>query len=207
MGFPAVNDIVEVTLNQRKAGQELMNVFHYKCTVTPSTGTLRGNLFSLGQFLWAVDVGLLSQLLTPCMPDDWTMQSYRAQVISPARTAYVEELLIDSGDIAANQLETANLAWVIVKQTDLAGRRGRGDTHFLLPASNWMDNGELAAEGGGARTDLRDALSTHIVVPSGGEYDPVIYHPGFSPSSSVITHCTIKNQVRVMRRRTVGLGI
>jgi len=46
-----------------------------------------------------------------------------------------------------------------------------------------------------------------VVVTAGGTYDPVIYHPGFSPNYSRITHCTIMPQVRTMSRRTVGRGI
>jgi hypothetical protein len=207
MANPAVNDIIEMTVNQRKDGQSLQNVFHYRCTVTPSSGTERANLFSLIQFLWDVDTGFLEPLLTVCMPDDWILQSVRAQVVAPARHSYAEQLLVDNGDLSANLLDTPNLAWVIIKQSELAGRRGRGTTHFLVPTNDWITDGELNTTNAGNRADLANALDDHIVVPSGGEYDPVLYHPGFSPNYSTITHTTIKSEIRTMRRRTVGRGI
>jgi len=203
----AINDIIQVTVEGRKDGQTLLNVFHYRCTVAPSTGTPADNI---GAFLtqdWAVDAGRLEILWTPVMPDDYNLRLVRGQRVAPTRSAYVEQLLIDNGDIAAFQMDTANLAWVFVKQTELAGRRGRGTTHMLLPASDWILNGELSTEGATARQDLIEAIDDTVVVVSGGTYEPVIYHPAFSPNFSRITHCTIKQEIRTMRRRTVGRGI
>jgi len=203
----AVNDIIQTTVVGRKDGQEILNMFYYRCTVAPSTGTPAENLSALLAHLWEVDAGVLEPSWLNCLPDDYNLRMVRGQVVAPARSAYVEYLVVDNGEINGNQLDTANLAWVFVKQTELAGRRGRGVTHMLLPATTWFANGELAAEGAGERTTLVNTIPLTVVVVAGGTYEPVIYHPGFSPAFSRITHCTIKQEVRTMSRRTVGRGI
>jgi len=203
----AINDIVQVTVEGRKDGQTLLNVFHYRCTVAPSTGTPAENIQAFLDQDWEVDTGRLEPLWTAVMPDDYNLRLVKGQRVSPTRSAYVEKFLVDNGDIAAFQMDTANLAWVFVKQTELAGRRGRGTTHMLLPGYDWILNGELSAEGATERTNLVGAIDDTIVVVAGGTYEPILYHPGFSPNFSRITHCTIKQEIRTMRRRTVGRGI
>jgi len=203
----AVNDIVQMTVEGRKDGQAILNVFYYRVTVAPSTGSVSDNITGLINHLWGVDTGVLEVLWTLVMPTDYTLQLARGQKISPTREAYVEVLLIDNGDIAVNPLDTANLAWVFVKQTEFAGRRGRGTTHMLLPTMDWVTNGELNAEGQAQRLALAAEVSNTQVPVSGGTFEPVLYHPGFSPNFHRITHGTVKQEVRVMRRRTVRVGI
>jgi len=203
----AVNDIVQVTVEGRKDGQVLMNVFYYRVTAAPSTGTVADNITGFLNHLWAVDAGVLETLWTLVMPDDYTLQLARGQKIAPTREAYVEVLLVDGGDIDVNPIETANLAWVFVKQTEFAGRRGRGTTHMLLPTMDWVTNGELNNEGASQRVGIATEIANTQVPASGGTFEPVIYHPGFSPVAHRITHCTIKQEIRVMRRRTVRFGI
>jgi len=203
----AVNDIVQTTVIGRKDGQNILNVFHYRCSTAPSTGTPAENLSSLIVFLWEVDTGYLEPAWLECLPNDYTLNAVRAQVVAPVRGAYVERLIVDDGDIDTNVLNTPNLTWVFVKQAELAGRRGRGTTHMVVPTTDWISNGELAASGGASRDALVALMDDQITVPAGGVFEPVIYHPGFSPSFSRITHCTIKQEIRTMSRRTVGRGI
>lgn len=202
----AVNDIVQVTLYGEKAGSRVLNVFHYQCTTAPSTGTPAENIQALLDHLWEIDTGVLQPLFTAVLPDNYVMRAVRGQRIAPTRTAYVEKLMIDTGDIDAEQLGTANLAWVIVKQSDTPGRRGKGTTHMLLPATSWMFQGELTNTGGADRQTLVNALDDQVTVAAGGVYVPVIYHPNFSPNFSRITHSTIMSEIRVMRRRTLRVG-
>lgn len=203
----AVNDIIQTIVEGRKDGQSILNVFYYRCITAAPTGTVAANVTTLLNFLWAVDAGSFETIWTLVMPDDYTLRIVRGQKIAPTREAYIELLLVDNGDIALNPLDTPNLAWVIVKQTEVAGRKGRGTTHMLLPSMDWVTNGELNTEGAAQRTAIRDFIPQQVTPGDGASYEPVIYHPGLAPNYSRITHCTIKQEVRTMRRRTVGRGI
>jgi len=203
----AVNDIVQVTSIGKKEGQTILWVLHYKVTVAPSTGTPADNLAGLLHGLFDAPGGLLIDPWIACNSDDTSHDRARAQVVAPTRAAYVEILTGYFGDIGDNKVDTANLTWVFLKQTEFAGRRGRGACHMVLPTWDWVTNGELDSDGQGARTALLDAVDDVSSPASGGTFQPVIYHPGFSPNSHQITHCTQMPEVRTMRRRTVRVGI
>jgi len=203
----AVGAIIQVTALQQKHNQQIMNVFHYRCTTAPSTGSEAENTRALILHLWDVPGGVLGPLWQAVNDDDTFLNRVRGQQVAPTRLAYVEELIVTSGNIAANKLETQNLSWVFVKQSEFAGRRGKGTTHMLLPTTDWMSDGTLFATGQADRDAFMEEVDDVQTVAAGGVYEPVIYHPDFSPSFHKITHCTQKPEIRTMSRRTVGRGI
>jgi len=203
----AVNDIVQVTVLQSRNNQQYMNVYHYRCSTAPSTGTPAENVAALIDHLWQVPGGTLGPLWQAINADDTFLNRVRGQVIHPTRAAYVEHLIVSSGNIDANQLETGNLAWVFVKQSEFAGRRGKGTTHMIVPASDWMQDGNLDGNGQIERDAFMAEVDDVQTVAAGGTYEPVIFHPGFSPAFHRITHTTQKPEIRTMSRRTVGRGI
>jgi len=203
----AVSDIVRVTVGGEKDGQSILNIFDFQVTTAPSTGTPGENIEALLQHLWNSTTGTWHDTWLACLPDDYLLRLVRGQRIAPTRSAYVENLIVSPGTIAADQMQTANLTWVFIKQTELAGRRGRGTTHMLLPATTWMLNGNLDTNGAAERDLLVNLVDDQVTVAAGGVYVPVIFHPNFSPNFSRITHATEKTEIRTMRRRTVGRGI
>jgi len=203
----AVSDIVRVTVGGEKDGQSILNIFDFQVTTAPSTGTPAENIGTLLDHLWNSTTGTWHDTWLACLPDDYLLRLVRGQRIAPTRSAYVENLIVSPGAIAADQMQTANLAWVFIKQTELAGRRGRGTTHMLLPATNWMLNGNLDVNGAAERALLVNLVDDQVTVAAGGVYVPVIFHPNFSPNFSRVTHATEKTEIRTMRRRTVGRGI
>jgi len=203
----AVSDIVRITVGGEKDGQSILNIFDFQVTTAPSTGSPAENIEALLLHLWDNTAGIWHAAWMEVMPDDYLLRFVRGQRIAPTRSAYVEKLIVATGAINSDQMQTANLAWVFVKQTELAGRRGRGNTHMLLPASTWMLNGFLDTNGAAERASLVSLIDDQVTVAAGGVYVPVIFHPNFSPNFSRITHATIKQEIRTMRRRTVGRGI
>jgi len=203
----AVNAIIQVTALQQRDNQQILNVFHYRCTTAPSTGTEAANTLALIDHLWQVPAGTLGPLWQAVNADDTFLNRVRGQQIAPTRLAYVESLIVTSGNIAVNPVETANLSWVFVKQSEFAGRRGKGTTHMLLPTTDWMSGGNLFPTGQADRDAFMGAIDDQVTVAAGGVYEPVIFHPNFSPNFHRITHCTQKPEIRTMSRRTVGRGI
>ena len=203
----AVNDIIQVTSIGRKEGQTWLWILHYQCTTAPSTGTPAENIAALLSFLFTAPGGPIIDGWIACNSDDTSHDVARGQRVAPTRGAYVDFLTGYFGDIAANKVDVANLSWVFVKQSDTPGRRGRGTSHMLLPTWDWVTNGVLDSDGQGARNALMAVIDDQQAPGAGGVYVPVIYHPGFSPNFTRITHCTQKPEVRTMSRRTVGRGI
>jgi len=203
----AVNDIIQVTVLQSRNAQQVLNVFHYRCATAPSTGTEADNVRALVVHLWQTGGGVFPDLWKAINSTDTFLNRVRGQKIAPTRQAYVEELIITAGDIAANNLETTNLSWVFVKQSEAAGRRGKGTTHMLVPTTEWMTDGLLDDDGQTDRDNFMAEIDNTQTVAAGGVYEPVIFHPNFSPNFHRITHCTQKPELRTMSRRTVGRGI
>lgn len=203
----AVNDIIQITSIGQKEGQTILWTLHYQCTTAPSTGTPAENIQALLSFLFTSPGGPISDAWLSVNNQTTSHDRVRGQKVAPTRGAYVEMLTGYFGDIVDNQVDTANLSWVFVKQSDTPGRRGRGTSHMLLPTWDWVTNGVLDSDGQGARDNLLQVIDDQQAPGAGGVYVPVIYHPGFSPNFTRITHCTQKPEVRTMSRRTVGRGI
>lgn len=203
----AANDIIQLTVEGRKDAQAILNMFCYRVAAAPSSGTVADNIDALIAELWDDPGGTWIAPWLNMMPLDYTLRAVRGQRLAPTRSAYVEELIQTVGLIEGNLLETANLSWVFIKQSETAGRWAQSPTHMLMPSQDWFTNGELNAFGAAARATFL-ALVPQIVAPGdGGSYEPVIFNPGRIPNFVKITHVTTKQEVRVMRRRTVGLGI
>lgn len=203
----AANDIIQLTVEGRKDAQAILNVFTYRVAAAPSSGTVSDNITALIAELWDDPLGTWTTPWLNIMPSDYTLRAIRGQRLAPTRGAYVEVLKQTVGNIAENPIETANLSWVFIKQSETAGRWAQSPTHMLMPSMNWFTNGELNNTAGPERAVFL-ALVPAIVAPGdGGSYEPVIYNPGRVPNFVRITHVTEKQEVRVMRRRTVGLGI
>lgn len=203
----AVSDIIQVTAFGLKDLQNVLNTWHFRCITAPSTGTEAANLFALIDHIFDDPGGTYFDAYLALMPDDYTLQSVRAQRVTPNRTAYAERLVVTAGTGVGVAIDTSNMTWVVIKQSALAGRRGKGTQHLLLQSHEWMTNGLLNNNGAAARQTYADLLDNQQSPVPGGVYQPVIYHPNFSPNFSDITHATIKQEIRTMRRRTVGRGI
>jgi len=203
----SVNDILEMRLNGRCFGQRIMNVFHFQCSVAPSTGTVYNNLESFNLFVWDGPGSLWLTDWLALLPDTYLLSHVDTQIVAPNRSAFFRGTYNEVGSIAADQLQSCNDAWVFTKQSDIPGRRGRGDTHMLLPSNGWQAAGELSTTGQADRTAFMNLIPSNVVVTAGGTYAPVLFHRGFSPNFTRITHTTQQPTLRVMRRRTVGQGI
>jgi len=203
----AVSDVVQVTIGGLQDQQTILNILHFQVTTAPSTGTPAENMNALLTHLWDDPAGIYFAPWLAIMPDSYTLQTVRAQRVAPTRSAYVEQLVVTAGTAANIAAETPNLTWGLVKQSELAGRRGKGTMHILMASHEHYTNGFLNNNGAAERSAWANLIDDQVTVAAGGVYIPVIYHPGFSPNFSRITHATIKQEVRTMRRRTVGRGI
>jgi hypothetical protein len=101
------------------------------------------------------------------------------------------------------------VAAVITKRTAFAGRWAVGSFHLGGLPQNAYVNGTLEptfkTSVGLVAAQLLEDITIAIV---GGVYEPVIVHPvAAHDGSTVLRETDVQDTLRVMRRRTVGLGI
>jgi len=206
MGLP-VNSIIEVGMVGSLLNQRILSVFHYAVT-SPSTETVVQN--EVAQFLAQISNGgalSLSTTYTECLPANATLLQVTAQALTPLRYARQKVLKNQMG--TQDDTNTPNVAGVITKQTDFSGRRYIGGVH--IPTG-----GTLSVQDGFLTEDFKAKLFTFAgtmiqqvtIVPTGAIYTPVIYHrPPLTTAPTPVVAFTVQDTSRVMRRRTVGLGI
>jgi len=205
----SIGDVLEVALVGDVNSQRVMTVLHYRVAVAPTEQDALvmqddfSNLISQGE-LYDIETAYLA-----CMGTNYTLKQRRVQWVYPIR--YRASVLTPELPGTANgQCEAQNLAMVITKRTNFAGRRHIGSVHVPGIIASFYDNGLIATAGGTAAQGLIDVLEDQVAEDGGdGIFEPCIWHRGQQGAlaSNLITNWTYQSTLRVMRRRTVGLGI
>lgn len=214
-----VGDIVELRFHGQSYGNLVLNVLHYKCT-TAGVGSV-SVVDDLDKFLNALDTDANSvyQKWRLCVPTNTTIEVMEAQRVQPARS--VKRVFVPSNVVPGRGgSSTANLSAVITKGTDIGARGQTGSLH--LPGV--ADGDQVAAELAPALITAMAVLGQTMLLPvtvaaTGLTVTPVLYHPPVKAdpdhvppiparaySSTVLTRAVPQSQVRVMRRRTTGVG-
>lgn len=200
----ALNDIVEVTWNQRLAGQMVLTYFHYLVTgagAAPEVGAFSTTLAGAQIVPGGPVLDVYDEL-----SNEMRLISARAQVIKPTRWAYREvfpdvEINGASGDHAL----PPGVAIAITKQGAGAGRHYHGTLHLAgFPQTRCAD-GLVNAD---AIPDIRTAFDFLNLVQTvdGVELTPIIYNADTPGDSFPIDHFTVEETLRTMSRRVVGRG-
>lgn len=209
----AVDTLVELTSVAYQNSQVIESIFHYRVT---TAGVLNQAVEELQALVAQVQgVGGLIATLAAAQSSTVLYQIVRAQAIKPIRYAAVgasSTLVGARAGAAAPQ----NVAAVLTKYTELATARkaktGKGQIGSLhvagLLQADISQGLVTAPVREGVLADLADAMMVGITIPGGAILTPVIWHRTVAGTSTdnivgVIPQVT----ARVMRRRTVGLGI
>lgn len=203
-----VGDRVMVTLVGELFNQVTMSTFCYGLSSITGVNTQEAALTRLDA-AFSLSGGLYDKYLA-CIPAQFDLTEVWMQVISPAR--YVKFTFTTGaglGTLAANTLTSANAAAVIVRRGELGNRSNVSTLHVPLgQTAGCMSLGNLGADVqtplADLATQMKAQVSTTTVI---GTYIPVINHGPNVGDFSPIVSTTVKQTVRTMRRRTVGLGI
>lgn len=205
----AVGDKVLVTFVGRCYGQRIMNTFGFTVSnvsavtdITSALQELRGGLVAAYGYVipWLA-----------CMPTSYVLVETWIQVVGPVR--YRKAVFTDNLDgIYDVPTTTANLAGVITRQAEPAGRRYQSPLHLLLPTeAAAVSQGELTPETLENYQDMCDKIVTFTGLVGGDvTFTPCIPHPLYVPAPqpwSPIVAANPQTTARVMRRRTLGVGI
>jgi len=202
-----ISSVIEVTYLGTLCGQRVMNTLHYRVTTPSTMVTVQEEMAQLATRF--TDIGA-NDILTKyrlCVPESMVINSV---VLQPVYFTRYRKFTYPVNKVGlSDPTEVPNIQAAITFWTEFSGRDQVGGVR--IPASY-----QLAASGywQAAYTqvleDLADFITTIIIVTvGGGVYAPVIYHrkEDHVPKSDDIKGYIIQPQTRVLRRRTVGLGI
>lgn len=201
-----VGDVLQVVFESDVFSQRCLNVLHYRVTVASTSDDYAVAAMAVAQrFSSGVDNPGLP--LVACFAENVTWVNTTVQRVYPTRNRKVTDAVGLPGTIAAD-CKASNVAGVITKYTDTATRRGIGALHVGgVP--------ETAYQGGFVQGDYLDRLTalantldlTVIVTLETTTVQPVLWSPSTPSTTLRVTDAKPQTTLRVMRRRTVGLGI
>lgn len=205
----AVGDVIQVVIESEVLSQVCLNVLHYRCEVQPAGATYDGALFDVMNAVGIGDDENIVPKMRPLMGENARVFRIQAQRVYPHRDHYVRDT-IDQDGLAPVVCNAPNLAFVLTKQGEKIGRGRSGNFHLAGVTDQHYALGFVTEAG----IDLMEALADKLGDPIVPQLDAFGYRPGmFNPALGAdlnwnpIVAVTPQPTVRVIRRRTVGLGI
>lgn len=204
-----LNDLIEVRIMQRISGQTVMNVLHYQVDQEGGTPVTNGYGWLQQLALWVANDadGVVDNMRErTCTAVQYT--GVYAQKIRPTRYRAAYAPLTLTGDIPDEPISTQNQARVFSKLTELAVRGGTGSFHLAgFPATD-IENGEFTPAvllGDGQLVNALEASITPVIGQA--RVRPVVWSGRPTSVMKPILDVEPQRTARVMRRRTVGLGV
>lgn len=200
--------IFQVLLRMDMNNQRLLNSYHFRLVQNTSGLTVEGVADQMNIWFNTVGTGLYDThgalRDTAC-----TLLDAQIQVISPERYVGKGYVLNKPGQVTGTAgVETPNVAAVLTRRAVTATRRGVSSLHIPLGiAPETIVQGELSAA---AKTDVGDhgnAILNATNIGIGVVLEPIVYHRGQIPLYDALGSFIVQSEVRVMRRRTVRVGI
>lgn len=205
-GIP-LNGIVQVSLLGRCFGQRIILTHFYRADdASPPSATIVGDLTELLSEIGAGGTAPWTDQYRQCLPQQYTLEEKRAQLIYPTRSVYVQ-VAVNQNGAHEEPATVANDAAALTLRTDKGGRRQVATKHIGPVPDNVNAQGLIIVAYRTLLTALGTAMMNPLVITTTGQtLIPVIYHRGQLTASDDITSVRVGIQSRVQRRRTVGLG-
>lgn len=203
----AVGQIFQITFNGQVANQVLMNTFHFRLDVVGAAQNVDQVADEINTKITAGTE--LFQKFLDCMPPEYLALSRWIQVMWPTRVRRKTYLSGLPGNYAG-KANSPNFAVSIERHAETSGRSSVGRVQLLAsdtPAD--ITGGTITGAAYAAALDalalkMRSSIST---APSGHILNPVLWAKATQQTFRYVTGSFKQTTVRVMRRRTVGLGI
>jgi len=202
-----VGDNVLMTINGTLFGQRIMNTFGY--VVSEMTGA-QDQLTAFQQLrTLQCTNGDMIDAYYACCPIEYSIDTLVYQVIRPTRFQRIVLDNLAGGDSSIYHAYTANLASVLMRRGSLGNRKNVSTLHIPAPSeSGWATNGILQSGAIGFVNGLGSFVrQTYTIALGGTKFSPSILNGPLSSDVTPIVDYAAQSTMRVMRRRTVGLGI
>ena len=196
-----VGGIVETIWMGNTAGQRTMTVLHWK-----NNGTvLSDGVSALGTITNWMKGGTVGTAYLAATAADWAAFRVQAQLIYPTRYRPIQATWTGPGVGGASK--TPNVGSALTRYGETANRHSIGTIHMpALPSENYND-GVLDATITLALGNLLAYWTANNSMGTTSTFQPVLYNRATPTNSVVVIGGTVQPQVRIDRRRTVGLGI
>jgi hypothetical protein len=196
--------IMELIMEGRLFGQQIMTVLHYKLSDGPA---LPDQVAATNDFIVAAAAGgLVISKWVDCLSEQVVDITPRAQIIHPVRYAYqTNALFIAEGGVAQPSLPS-NSAVAISRRTFDTGPHEHGTIHMPGVPSTFVVDGSVNLVGQPVYGSFADEMKLAITVGFDRDWDPVIFNRSAPETSKTIQDTSLKFPIRTMHRRTVGLG-
>lgn len=204
----AAGDIVQCVIESRVEGQVMLNVLYYRANEAEVGSSYFESLEKLIESVISDPNTAITPRMQPLMGPNVTIEAVQVQRVYPARDVYRRQPLGDQGS-HADDCDATNVAAVIVKQAAVAGRGRSGTFHLGGLASTTYALGSLTADARTLLLALGDSLDDRQPgVADTEQWVPGMFNPllGAGLNFTEIAATAPKDTLRVMRRRTVGVG-
>lgn len=208
----ALGAILELSLVGRHAAQKTLNVLHYGISDMTGGPTVDGDLItdSLLNTYWnnLGPGGILGKYLS-CISDDFTLERIRTQWIHPTRYSFTEIVPEEQIGAVVDPALPPNVSAVLGKRNESVGRHNRGSIHLPAVPSSWVENGLLTTASLAPHQELILMLknSLNVTVGSGtATLRPLIFNQTTPADSAGVSEMVAMPTIRIVRRRTVGVG-
>jgi len=199
------NSWLSVTFEGRQAGQQIMNVMNYvyEGDETVEDGPLvvdeLDTLITAADDLWERWLGCMSNNVTSCK------RFY--QWFHPIRYAWIGKGL-DVETAGALEMLSPGPNWsqAVTRRTNFAGREEVSTLKLAGVPAERIQDGFLTDPQMTVLQDFADRSVHQYVLGSGSKMTPVPWNRVSPGSANQLRTAYAHNTVRVMRRRTVGLG-
>jgi hypothetical protein len=201
----STQDKVLVTVASTLCGQRVLNTFRYRVSAaTPGTGQDVALTALVAQL--RLSGGWITRLKN-AYPENLTVDAIWAQVYAPIRYRKYVTIINDNGNYAA-EAATANQAAVITRFSEVARRDGISNMHVPVAGTPDVMQGGFLTNTFKTLLGLAGlAMTLNIITPAPAvTFIPVVNDTGL-PFAGDVAGYEIGDTARIMRRRTVGLGI
>lgn len=200
-----IGDKILITFSGSLFAQRILNTFWYQ--VSALTGTPNTTSFGTALNTAITGAATLKTAFLDCCPDNYNLDQTWIQFIDPVRV--VKSVFNDNlpGTWGADT-DTANVAGVITRRGNLAGRKRVGSLHVPISSDPTAITDGILVPGLLARmATLASELPIALGVGSLGQVNPILRNGPLTTDVTLIDSAFTHNEVRTMRRRTLGRGI
>jgi len=201
----SVGQTVLVNVIGRYMGQTTMNSYPYLVSAVTGTVTIASAAAALNTALNAA--GALFKKQLACAPQNWTFMESWVQFIRPVRYRKFVFEIDEIGTFVDVDSGTPNVQASIERFAEESGRHDQGAVRIPIGTDSTSIQGGLVTNA--LKTALL-ALAVQMelnIIAGGVTFLPItgLVAPTWTPLRLAGT--SVKDTVRVIRRRTVGLGI
>lgn len=209
MAAAANGDIFLATMHGLFHNQRTMNTWHYRLDDVQGACTVQDCYAAISEAFRTAATGMIAQFKV-CAPNEWSFKEMWYQRVHPVRVQKLIEQL-NTGGGSGGPSQITNISAVITRFGEVASRSSRSRLHVPIPPAA-VTAGALTFQHAGYLTALAQSCTNLIpVLFNVAVLTPVIWSP-MNEDKPFVTNidvygAKVETSQRVVRRRTVGVGI